>query len=155
MDSPQNHIWGPELWMILHSSAERIGLPQMKRLPQEETRIWTTLLSSLRFSLPCPLCKKHYTTYYTSKPIRAVNRDFIRQWLYELHCQVNNQTDRPNYFNLEGVVEKYSQPFNFTHHYGIVIEQMMRSLRVGWSSREDIQRTQRALLELKRFYDFF
>lgn len=155
MDSPQNHIWGPELWMILHSSAERIGLPQLKRLPQEEARIWTTLLSSLRFSLPCPQCKKHYTTYFVSKPIRIVNRDFIRQWLYELHSQVNGRTDKPNNPSLEQVAEQYSKPFNFTHHYGIVMEHMMRSLRLGWSSREDIQRTQRALLELKRFYDFF
>jgi hypothetical protein len=127
----------------------------MKRLPQEEARIWTTLLSSLRFSLPCPLCKKHYTAYFTSKPIRTVNRDFIRQWLYDLHSQVNAQTDKPNNISLEQVSERYSQLFNFTHHYGIIMEQMMRALRLGWSSREDIQRTQRAFLELKRFYDFF
>jgi hypothetical protein len=29
------------------------------------------------------------------------------------------------------------------------------SLRLGWSSRDDIQRTIRTLQELKRFYDFF
>jgi hypothetical protein len=65
------------------------------------------------------------------------------------------QTDKPTNITLEQVSERYSQLFNFTHHYGIIMEQMMRALRLGWSSREDIQRTQRAFLELKRFYDFF
>jgi hypothetical protein len=141
--------------MILHSSAEKIGTKSLNRLPQEESRLWTNLLGSLRYSLPCPQCKKHYTTYFASTPITNVDQAFIRGWLYNLHNQVNSRTDKPNTITIEQIPEIYSKLFNFTHHYNIVVEQMNRALRVGWSKREDNQRTIRNLQELKRFYDFF
>ncbi len=155
MDSPQNHIWGPHLWMILHSSAERIGSKNLNRLPQEESRLWINLLGSLRYSLPCPLCKKHYTAYFSTVPITSINQSFVRHWLYNLHNQVNNQTGKPNTITIEDIPEIYSKPFNFTAHYDIVVEQMNRALRVGWCTRDDIQRTIRHFQEFKRFYDFF
>lgn len=155
MDSPQNHIWGPQLWIILHSATERIGLPKLSRLPQEEMRIWIALLSSLRYSLPCPVCKKHYSQYILSTPITSVNQIFIRNWLFKLHCQVNNRTEKSNIITIEQIPEIYSKPFNFTAHFKIVVEQMNRAIRLGWSSRNDIQKTIRLFEELKRFYDFF
>jgi hypothetical protein len=153
MDSPQNHIWGPHLWQILHSSTERIGQPHLNA--QEESRLWSNLLSSLRFSLPCPQCKKHYTAYFGSNPITAVNRNSIRSWLYNLHCQVNDRTGKPNTITIDKLPEIYSQPFNFTAHYTVVMQEMTKAIRLGWCSREDIQRTIRFLQEIKRFYDFF
>jgi hypothetical protein len=156
MDTPQNHIWGPALWMILHSAAERIGSKHLHRLPQEESRIWIGLLGSLRYSLPCPHCKKHYTTYFSSVPIMApLTKESLRRWLYELHYQVNQRTEKENHITLEQISEIYGNPFNFTQHYTIVAKQMTQSLRMGWSSRTDLQRTLRFLEELKRFYDFF
>ena len=154
MDAPQNHIWGPNLWMILHSAAERIGTSHVK-LPQEELRIWTGLLSSLRHSLPCPVCKKHFTAYFSSTPVKTFNREFIRNWLYNLHCQVNDRTEKRVEITIEQIPEIYSKPFNFSAHFRIVTEQMNRALRLGWSSRNDIQKTLRLSEELKRFYDFF
>ncbi len=154
MDAPQNHIWGPHLWMILHSAAERIGMTHIK-LPQEELRIWTGLLSSLRHSLPCPVCKKHFTTYLSSNPIITFNREFIRNWLYNLHYQVNDRTEKSTTITIEQIPEIYSKPFNFSAHFRTVIEQMNKALRLGWSSRSDIQKTVRLSEELKRFYDFF
>jgi hypothetical protein len=154
MDAPQNHIWGPNLWMILHSAAERIGTSHIK-LPQEELRIWTGLLSSLRHSLPCPVCKKHFTAYFSSTPVKTFNREFIRNWLYNLHCQVNDRTEKENTITIEQIPEIYSKPFNFSAHFRVVAEQMNRALRLGWSSRDDIQKSFRFFEELKRFYDFF
>lgn len=154
MDAPQNHIWGPNLWMILHSAAERIGTSHVK-LPQEELRIWAGLLSSLRHSLPCPVCKKHFTAYFSSTPVKSFNREFIRNWLYNLHCQVNDRTDKKVEITIEQIPEIYSKPFNFSAHFRIVTEQMNRALRLGWASRDDIQKTVRLSEELKRFYDFF
>jgi hypothetical protein len=154
MDAPQNHIWGPNLWTILHSSAERIGTSTVK-LPREELRIWTGVLSSLRHSLPCPICKKHFTAYFSATPLKTFNREFIRIWLYNLHCQVNDRTDKKVEISIEEISEIYSKPFNFSAHFRIVVEQMNRALRLGWSSRDDIQKSVRIFEELKRYYDFF
>jgi hypothetical protein len=155
MDSPLNHIWGPQLWIILHSSAEKIGSQQLKRLPQEETRIWTTLLSSLRYSLPCPQCKKHYTEFLSSNPITSVERTNIRNWLFNLHNQVSIRNGKQTEITIEQLSELYNKPFNFSAHFKIVTDQMIKAMRLGWCSRTDIQRSIRLFEELKRFYDFF
>ena len=142
MESPQNNIWGPHLWTILHSLAER------KKNSSEETRLWTGLLSSLRYSLPCPQCKKHYSDYYTAHPVSD-----IRTWLYNLHNEVNGRTGK------EGIaidqLSDYSKPFHFTYHYSIVHTHMMFALRIGWCNHNDIKRTVRFLNEIKCFYDLF
>lgn len=154
MDSPQNHIWGPNLWTILHSSAERIGNPQHGRLQQEETRLWTGLLNSLQYTLPCPLCKKHYTAFINFNPIISVNREFIRNWLFNLHSDVNARTGKSQ-ISLDKIPEIYGQPFHFSALFSVVNEQMMKALRLGWMSRGDAMRTIRFLEEIKRYYDFF
>jgi len=155
MQTPQNSIWGPELWLVLHSSAERIGSKSLSRLPGEELRIWSTLLSSLRYSLPCPQCKKHYTEYFSTHPMPQWNKDTMRRWLFELHQLVNAKNGKENTFTIEQVEERYSQPFQFTRHVATVRAQMMAGIHLKWVERADMQRTIRILEELKRFYDFF
>jgi len=141
------------LWFILHSSVERFGRPLSKRLPEDEKRIWAGLLRSLQYTLPCPLCKKHYTAFLSTYPL-VLTREGLRSWLWTLHNQVNERTNKPT-ITLEEVVERYDKPFQFTKHYPTVVKQMMMALRLGWSTREDIQRTARFFEELMRYYDFF
>lgn len=151
-----NATWGPALWMILHSSAERIGTKSLKRLPHEEARLWANLLSSLRFTLPCPICKKHYAEYFQTHPLRAFSRDDMREWLGRLHHEVNvrlhGEAEEWPSARLE---ETYSVPFQFTKYDAIVAQQMMQAFRGGWIKREDLQKTRRAMEEVRRFYDFF
>jgi len=148
-----NNEWGPALWMILHSSCERIGSMNVKRLPLEESRIWFGLLQSLRYSLPCPQCKKHYTTYSSQTPIMSVKKDIIRRWLFNLHDEINQRTQKSSIPFEE--LTRYEQPFNFTEHYNILHHHMIASVRRGWSTHNDVQRTVRFLTEMKCFYDFF
>ena len=155
MDSPQNHIWGPNLWMILHSSAEHIGIPKHKKLPQEEKRLWTGLLNSLQYSLPCPICKKHYTAYITTHPITSVSKEFIRKWLFTLHSDINSRNGKQSDITIDKIPEIYTKPFSFSTHFNIFNQDMIKSLRLGWTSRNDILRTIRFCEELKRYYDFF
>jgi hypothetical protein len=159
MESPQNAIWGPALWTLLHCSAERVGSQHLKRLPQEESRIWINLLSSLRYSLPCPLCKKHYTAYFATHPI-ALNA--IRAWLFHLHEQVNAQkTDKvgdaisTTMITIDNLPEIYGIPFQYTVYSKTVSHQMLLAVRKGICGREEVQRTIRCMEELRRFYDFF
>jgi hypothetical protein len=141
--------------MILHSCAERIGNSPVKRLPQEESRIWSGLLASLRFSLPCPQCKKHYIEYFSNNSIPTISKESLRLWIFNLHNQVNSRIEKPNIITIDKISEIYSKPFNFGYHFGIVYEHMTRALRIGWSNRDDIQRSLRLFNEMKRFYDLF
>lgn len=144
---PSNAIWGPALWMILHSACERINSKN------EESRIWIGLLQSLRYSLPCPQCKRHYTAYMKGVPFGLITKENIRRWLYLLHEQVNGRTDKPSFSPNQ--LEQYEQPFHFTKYYAIVQHHMLMSVRQGVSAHSDVQRTLRFLTEMKCFYDFF
>ena len=152
MNAPQNTIWGPHLWLILHSTVERFAINNSK-LPQEEIRIWKNLLSSLRYALPCPLCKKHYTEYYAANQI-IYSRTNLRNWLYNLHTSVNNRIKKAN-IELDKIPKLYGQPFNFTQHYNIIVNEFNKALKIGICSRDDIQKCIRSLQEIKIFYDFF
>ena len=68
---------------------------------------------------------------------------------------MNDRTEKSTTITIEQIPEIYSKPFNFSAHFRTVIEQMNKALRLGWSSRSDIQKTVRLSEELKRFYDFF
>ena len=152
--SPQNNIWGPSLWLILHSACERIGSQNLKRLPLEEARIWFGLLNSLRYSLPCPQCKKHYTLYSNQTPIIQVTKEVIRRWLFNLHDQVNQRTQKES-IPYESIALQYQALFNFTEHFKIVTDHMLAAVRRGASISNDVQRTIRFFTEMKCFYDFF
>jgi hypothetical protein len=91
----------------------------------------------------------------SANPIHSFNRETIRIWLYNLHNEVNARLGKDNIIAIDKIPEIYSQPFNFTAHYNVVVKEMTKALRLGWSSRDDIQRTIRFLQEIKRFYDFF
>jgi len=150
MESPNNNVWGPALWLILHSSCERIGYDPKKI--NDEIRIWYHLLLSLRFSLPCPLCKKHYQSYIQLNPITNITKDNIRIWLYKLHTYINQSLNKDN-MTFEGLIEHYSKEFCFTYSYQIINHQITLALQLGRIIREDAIRTLRLLEELKILYD--
>ena len=151
--SPQNSIWGPSLWLILHSACERIGSQHLNRLPLEEARIWFGLLNSLRYSLPCPQCKKHYTIYSNQTPIMQVTKDIVRRWLFNLHDQVNQRNQKES-IPYDSIVSQYEVPFNFTEHFKNVSDHMALAVRRGVCIHNDVQRTIRFFTEMKCFYDF-
>lgn len=141
--------------MILHSSAERMGQARAKMLQFDEIRIWTGLLASLRYSLPCPVCKKHFSDYYATHPISEYTRPAVRKWLFDLHQQVNGRTDKVFPFTIEDLPGIYGKPFHFSKHVGVVHHHMKLAVFHKWCDRNDIQRTLRCLEEMKRLYDLF
>jgi hypothetical protein len=148
-------MWGPALWRVLHFSAERIGTKSLHRLPQEERRLWSNLLTNLRYSLPCPQCKKHYQQYYSLHPITSFTKEEIRMWLYHLHQSVNERTAKPDSISPDELETMYCVPFCFSALMKEIVPQFRIGLQRGWTSREDLMKTFRDLEEMKRFYDFF
>ena len=155
MNALQNHLWGPALWKLLHSSVERIHSKALYKLPQEETRIWSQLLYSLRFSLPCPQCKRHYQAFLGENPPSSYSKEDVRLWFYRLHEAVNQLLEKSHSLTLTEVEEQYSAPFCFSEAMAVVAGQMRVGIQRGWCAREDVLRTLRLFEEMKRFYDFF
>lgn len=165
MDAPQNNEWGPEMWKILHGLAEKIGnfIQVSHRYAtntqeKEEKRLWLILLSSLRLSLPCPLCRKHYLEYINSNsPDNIINsnsklqKEYIKNWLYHLHSNINQRNNKSN-ISIEQLSEHYSNIY-FNHSFNIIIKHMHRGLYKQWLSRDDMNRTIRVLKEMFVFYN--
>lgn len=166
MDAPQNNEWGPEMWKILHGLAEKIGqYPQVTHRyvtnteQTEEKRLWTVLLASLRSSLPCPLCRKHYTEYINRESpdrflhMNTIQKDNIKEWLFNLHNSVNQRTQKHS-IPIENLSELYRN-INFTYSLNIIVIHMRRGLNIHWLSREDVTKTIRVLKEMFAFYSCY
>lgn len=89
----QNHEWGPPLWRLLHSLAERLGRQAVPLLAQDEFRAWLTVLQGVEGIMPCQLCRGHYRTWRTRRPLEGLfgSADASREWIWSLHEAVNDQ----------------------------------------------------------------
>jgi hypothetical protein len=52
-DYPTNEAWGPIVWSILHSLAEKYGKLISPLYSLEETIYWTNLIKNTEHILPC------------------------------------------------------------------------------------------------------
>jgi hypothetical protein len=97
-DYPGTEEWGPLLWKILHSLAEKVGSKSF----DEERREWNRLLTLTTDILPCTVCKAHYKEVIKANPIAPVlkmtpteARLFLRTWLWTLHNEINVGNGKP------------------------------------------------------------
>ncbi len=90
-------LWGPTLWRILHTLAEFSDR-------YDVLIYWSEVINDImRSALPCPECRGHYNSWVTAHPlilpmdgITAANlRTAVRQWLLNLHNNVNTTKSTP------------------------------------------------------------
>ena len=90
-------VWGPLLWNILHTLAAMV--PDISK--------WTTLLTLLTTTIPCEICRTHYTQYYNDHPVTGD----IATWLFVFHNDVNHRIGKP-LFPIENLPVATGQPFS-------------------------------------------
>jgi len=74
-------VWGPLLWGVLHNLAALVT----------DISKWTPLLELLSTTIPCDICRTHYTQYYNAHPVTVD----ISLWLFSLHNDVNHRIGKP------------------------------------------------------------
>jgi len=101
---PENAEWGPIFWKLLHGLAEHIGKQKDKNMQSDEIRIWIHLLNQTQFSLPCDICRLHYTEWLIKNPIDVLKiknysdiRDWIRNYLWRLHNTINEGNNKASF----------------------------------------------------------
>jgi len=105
--------WGPPMWKLLHSMAERAG---QSVLALDEKRAWITLLRVTEGVIPCAMCREHYRDWRRTHPLEEFLgshgeffRDRVREWLWGLHDDVNARREGPvERLPLEGL-QKYRE----------------------------------------------
>ena len=94
MSNPE--LWGPPLWKVLHSLAERLGRHQNPLIVADERRAWIAFLRQVEHVIPCQKCRAHYSKWKLSHKLDSflhyppsTVREEARKWLWGLHAEVN------------------------------------------------------------------
>lgn len=89
-------VWGPSMWRILHSLAERLGKQTNILLIQDEQRTWINFLRSVENVLPCKRCKAHYREWSLKHRIDgSTTKLAARAWLWGLHADIRGDPKEP------------------------------------------------------------
>ena len=99
---PQNNEWGPTLWNILHTMAERSGRIGNTYLQADERRAWPLFVKTLAGVIPCPYCRDHFSDYIKLHPFVLPDgyydfHEYIRLWFYDLHEDVNKRLEKASF----------------------------------------------------------
>ncbi len=93
--------WGPHLWMVLHTLAERSGSRPTVLEDTDEGYAWKGLLSHLQDIMPCALCVTHFKEAVARfGPALVVTnrgqtrRRLLRTFFWKLHNSVNERNQK-------------------------------------------------------------
>jgi len=156
MNAPVVGLWGPALWSILHSLAEKTGYKTTEKAETEEKRLWRSLLMALRTAIPCPRCQKHFNEYLNKNPTWPLFAkkgiewgSALRIYFWTCHNAIRTDNQQPLDFTVEQL-ETYrgttkDRIFAWKHIY---VEHMRRGLGLYMLTREDMLRAVRLIEEL-------
>lgn len=98
-------IWGPHMWVFLHT----LSFEYPDNPTDKEKDHYYTFFKTLKYILPCTVCKKHYTTFFDNNPIRSSlnNKDSLIRWVLKSHNNVNKSNNKPEW-TYTMLVDKYA-----------------------------------------------
>ena len=106
------NIWGPPAWLFLHS----ITFNYPKNPSENDKNNYNTFFNSLKYVIPCPICKEHYAKNLLKLPIRLNTRDDLIRWLIDIHNSVNKSNNKP-VLSYQEVYDKYDKLYNQTDDF--------------------------------------
>jgi hypothetical protein len=123
MEGPNINEWGPALWRLFHTFAERIGhkSPRLHvgdeyAFYRMEYEVWLRFMNSLLQSIPCSTCKQHFTEYIQRNPFETAigtgygeeRRKAVREWFWKFHNAVRERKGQSQLISLEAIPHIYS-----------------------------------------------
>ena len=98
--------WGPFFWHTIHIIA--LGYPQEPSHAHKKSA--KEFYESLKFLIPCPICKEHYVAHMEKYPItpHLDRRSDLFRWTILLHNEVNKALQKPAYTESQ-VLQYYSR----------------------------------------------
>ena len=101
---PDAAEWGPLLWTILHSLAEKSGRPVSPMYAEDERRAWLQIFKLTGEIIPCHICKEHFQIYLKEHPVdhlkdisQADLHNYVTNWFWEVHNWVNMTLQKPTF----------------------------------------------------------
>lgn len=100
-DYPETAEWGPLFWQLLHGLSLRAGTITDPLFQMDERRTWVRLLDSVGQTLPCDVCRNHYTVWRSENTIDLLAIPYvevgpwIRSYFFRLHNEINDGNEKP------------------------------------------------------------
>lgn len=101
---PDAAEWGPLLWTILHSLAEKSGRPISPMYAEDERRAWLQIFKLTGEIIPCHICKEHFQIYLKEHPVDHLKdisqlelHEYVVTWFWEVHNWVNMTLQKPTF----------------------------------------------------------
>jgi hypothetical protein len=95
-NAPDNEVWGPIMWNLLHGIAEHAG----KGMNQgEESQSLIQLLKLTEKIIPCPTCKEHYKNWLSYHPpdmLKKMAYENYNKWTRNFFWALHNEVNRDN-----------------------------------------------------------
>jgi hypothetical protein len=137
--------WGPPLWKLLHGIAEALGNQPVAMLATDEAHEIVFILRDVEKIMPCQLCRNHYHEWRKNHPLEEIDKlrgpllkEGVREWLYNLHENVNKTRGIESGILLEQIPELYKQ-VNFKEAWGDFYTQIKSSTEIGLVSQTVLQ----------------
>ena len=100
-------IWGPAAWKFLHTIT--FQYPEVPT--DDDKRKYYIFFNSLKYVLPCPNCREHYSNNFEKRPIKLESRDDFIKWLIDIHNEVNIINKKKKY-SYEEVYKLYNNMYD-------------------------------------------
>ena len=152
---PKNSEWGPVLWQLLHGVAQQIGKTPVKQMLTDQRREFILVLRYIENIMPCPLCRQHYHQWRFTHPIDKFpdGQEFftsVRQWLFELHENVNKSRNIESGISLESLSTLY-KTIDLKQKLGELSALLERAVRLRAVESEKVKSFQKHFTFLIRF----
>lgn len=148
--------WGPPLWKLLHGIAETLGNQPVAMLATDEAHEIVFLLRDVEKIMPCQLCRTHYHAYRKDHPLEDIDKlrgymlkTGVREWIYNLHEEVNTSRGIESTITMEQIPELYKN-VNFKEAWGEFYTQIKSSTEIGLVSQTVLQNFHRRFGMLRK-----
>lgn len=132
---PAPTIWGPPIWTLLHTMAEKIKEDEYNKLVPQ----LFGLIKRICAFLPCPECSQHATTFLAKiKPQEISSKTDFKNMLYLFHNMVNFRKKKPLYnysninnyknVNIQQAFNNFVMVYNTTGNMKLLTESFQRQL---------------------------
>ena len=83
-------VWGPAAWKFFETVA--FGYPDNPNDLEKQAAF--NFFESLRYLLPCAVCKEHYDENFAKLPVNVESRDSLSRWVVDFHNIVNKSLNK-------------------------------------------------------------
>ena len=98
-------LWGPAIWYMLHTTAEKIKEESFSMLKQD----LLMHIRSICSNLPCPNCSMHAVTYLKNVDYTKINtKEDLKRMLFLFHNDVNKRLKKKE-FTYSELNDKYAR----------------------------------------------